>query len=192
VQTLSAAAQRLTIFLMHGNRDFLLGSAFAKTCNLTLLADPVVLDFADARWLLSHGDALCLADTDYMQFRSQVRSAVWQQEFLRLPLLQRQEEARTLRAQSEARKRSVASCVDLDASATQHWLDAAQAHTLIHGHTHCPADHALGNGLRRIALSDWDADATPARSEVLRLNAALASQVSGNLMQRLTVRQAAE
>lgn len=192
VQTLNAAAQRLRVFLMHGNRDFLLGAAFAQACNLTLLDDPAVLDFADSRWLLSHGDALCLSDTDYMRFRKQVRSAAWQQDFLRLPLPQRQDKARALRAQSEARKRRVVVCVDLDASATQNWLMAAQAQTLIHGHTHRPAEHALAHGMRRLVLSDWDLGATPARAQVLRLNAPLASQVSGNLSQRLTLAQATQ
>src|SRR5512133_3271221 len=76
-QVLKAASQRLSIFLLHGNRDFLLGSAFAQAGGLTLLHDPSVLCFAGQRWLLSHGDALCLADTDYLQFRALVRSPAW-------------------------------------------------------------------------------------------------------------------
>lgn len=192
VQTLNAAAQRLSVLLMHGNRDFLLGAAFAKAAKLTLLDDPTVLDFADMRWLLSHGDALCLADTDYMRFRLQVRSADWQQDFLQRPLSQRQEMARALRAQSDAHKRASAVCVDLDPSATQEWLLAARAQTLIHGHTHRPAQHAMANGLRRLVLSDWDLDARPARAQVLRLNATRANRVSGDLVQRLTLTQATQ
>ncbi len=180
-QVLHAASQRLAIFFMHGNRDFLLGPAFATACGMTLLDDPTVLAFAGQRWLLSHGDALCLDDTDYMQFRTQVRSAPWQQDFLAQPLARRQEIARALRTQSESRKRSAVAYADLDAQAVRDWLQTAHSRTLIHGHTHKPADHDLPQGLRRITLSDWDASATPPRAEVLRLS--LASP--GCVVQRL-------
>ncbi len=194
VQVLQHAAQRLDIFLMHGNRDFLLGAAFAKACNLTLLDDPAVLDFAGQRWLLSHGDALCLADTDYLQFRAKVRNPPWQQDFLGKPLSERQDIARALRAQSEARKRSGETSADVDADlkATCDWLRTAHATTLIHGHTHKPADHDLGNGWKRIVLSDWDAAATPPRAEVLRLSAPSSpNQAQGGTVQRLAVALAA-
>jgi len=168
-RVLQATAQRLPVFFMHGNRDFLLGPAFARACGMTLLADPTVLCLGAERWLLSHGDALCLDDTDYLQFRAQVRSAAWQQTFLDQPLAQRQAIARALRAQSESRKRSGVAYADVDAQAARDWLHTAQAGTLIHGHTHRPADHDLGQGLRRIVLSDWDAAAQPPRQQVLSL-----------------------
>ena len=165
------ASRRLAIFFMHGNRDFLLGAAFAKRCGVTLLDDPTVLAFAGQRWLLSHGDALCLDDTDYMAFRAQVRTPQWRQDFLAQPLARRLEIAHALRAQSELRKRNAVTCVDLDQQASCDWLHSAHASTLIHGHTHKPATHELPGGLRRIVLSDWDAAATPARAEILRLSA---------------------
>lgn len=166
------AAQRLRIFFMHGNRDFLVGTPFLDTCGTTLLADPTVLTFAGQRWLLTHGDALCLDDHDYLAFRRQVRSAEWQSEFLARPLSERRAIARGLREQSEARKRSGVSYGDVDGLAARHWLRAARAATLIHGHTHRPADHDLGDGLARVVLSDWDAAAAVPRAEVLRLTAA--------------------
>lgn len=168
-QVLSAAARHLDIFFLPGNRDFLLGPMGAQACGMRLLSDPTVLDFGDERWLLSHGDALCLDDTQYMQFRDEVRSAAWQADFLQQPLAQRQDMARALRASSESRKRSGVAYADLDTPATCRWLQAAQASTLIHGHTHHPADHEMPQGLRRMVLSDWDVTATPARAEVLRL-----------------------
>lgn len=167
--TLRATAQRCAVFLMHGNRDFLLGASFAQACGLQLLADPTALVFGEQRWLLTHGDALCLDDSDYLQFRTQVRSPEWQATFLARPLAERRAIARGLRAQSETRKKSGAVYADVDAAATRHWLQATQAHELIHGHTHKPADHALSPDLQRRVLSDWDADATPPRAEVLRL-----------------------
>lgn len=188
-QVLNAASQRLDIFFMHGNRDFLLGPAFAKVCGMTLQDDPSALDFGGQRWLLSHGDALCLTDTDYLKFRAQVRSEQWQRDFLSQSLPQRQAIARALRTQSEARKRSGASYSDLDAQACCDWLHMAQASTLIHGHTHKPTEHDLPQGLRRIVLSDWDALATPPRAEVLRLSLDTAKQCT---VQRLPPALAAD
>lgn len=163
------AAARKTVFFMHGNRDFLVGQRLMAFCHSTLLPDPLVLVFNQHRWLLSHGDVLCLDDVDYMNFRRQVRSAAWQQAFLAKPLAERQNIARGLRQQSEARKQSGATYADLDLAATREWLRAARATTLIHGHTHQPAVHDLGSGLRRVVLSDWDVEAAPPRAEVLRL-----------------------
>lgn len=168
---LHQAASRTALFFMHGNRDFLVGPALMAQCGATLLDDPTVLTFNQQRWLLSHGDALCLADTDYMQFRQQVRSPAWQQAFLAKPLAERQSIARGIRQQSEARKHSNAPYVDLDADAARQWLQVAKANTLIHGHTHQPATHPLGDGLTRLVLSDWDLAARTPRADVLRLTA---------------------
>lgn len=189
-EVLNAASQRLDIFFMHGNRDFLLGPAFARACGMTLLDDPSVLDFGGQRWLLSHGDALCLKDTDYLKFRARVRGEPWQRDFLGQPLPQRQAIARALRSQSEARKRGGASYGDLDAQASCDWLHRAGASTLIHGHTHKPAEHDLPQGLRRIVLSDWDGAATPPRAEVLRLSLDASSNTCG-AVQRLAAALAA-
>ena len=182
-EVLSDAASRMKIFFMHGNRDFLLGQpttgiSLPDRCHITLLGDPCALTFAGQRWLLSHGDALCLDDAPYMNFRRQVRTATWQHNFLARPLAERQLIARELRLQSQQqqvqRKESGAPFIDLDPAATRAWLEAANAPLLIHGHTHQPALHDLGDGLQRIVLSDWDADPNAAapRAEVLRLTAA--------------------
>ncbi len=168
---LCQAASRRALFFMHGNRDFLVGQPFMASCGVSLLDDPTVLAFAGQRWLLTHGDALCLADTDYMQFRQQVRAKVWQQAFLARPLAERQAIARDMRRQSEARKLSGVAYADVDARAARQWLDAAQARTMIHGHTHKPARHDLGEGCSRVVLSDWDAQALAPRADVLRLSA---------------------
>jgi UDP-2,3-diacylglucosamine hydrolase len=167
---LQAATGRAPVFFMHGNRDFLVGDGFLSACRVTLLPDPTVLDFADKRWLLTHGDALCLDDTDYMRFREQVRSPEWQREFLARPLAQRQAIARELREQSESHKRTVVDYADVDGPAALAWLEAADAHAMIHGHTHKPDIHLLA-GRSRTVLSDWDAAAAPPRMEALRLTA---------------------
>ena len=166
---LAATAQRLPVFLMHGNRDFLMGPRLAARTGLTLLEDPTVLQFGAHRWLLTHGDALCLEDTDYLVFRDKVRSARWQADFLAQPLAQRQAIARGLRSESEEHKRSDRHYPDVDTEAALQWLGEADAAVMVHGHTHRPAEHALDATHRRIVLSDWDAAAQPPRLEVLRL-----------------------
>ncbi len=167
---LLAAASHASIFFMHGNRDFLVGEDFIGACRATLLPDPTVLAFAGKRWLLTHGDALCLADTKYMEFRAKVRTAKWQRDFLAQPLAQRQAIGRQLRQESEEFKREVAHYAEVDGPAAQAWLEQADAQVLIHGHTHRPADHVLALGRQRMVLSDWDATAQPPRHEVLRLS----------------------
>lgn len=164
----ASAAQRALLFL-HGNRDFLLGPAAARAAGLTLLADPTVLVFGGRRWLLSHGDALCLEDRDYLQFRADVRTEAWQRAFLARPLAERRVIARSLRQQSETRKQSGTPYADVDTPMAGAWLQSSNATHLIHGHTHKPADHALGDDRHRHVLSDWDAGAAPPRGEVLRL-----------------------
>ena len=168
---LKDSATRLPVFFMHGNRDFLIGAGLMQLTGVTLLADPTVLAFAGQRWLLTHGDALCLDDRDYLAFREQVRAPSWQQDFLAQPLEQRKATARQLREQSEARKRLGLPYADVDRDASVAWLRAAQANTMIHGHTHRPADHDLPEGRRRVVLSDWDAAAAVPRLEVLRVSA---------------------
>jgi len=169
IDVLKAASGRCAVHFMHGNRDFLLGSACASTGGFILLDDPTVLVFGGQRWLLTHGDALCLGDTDYLEFRAQVRASAWQRAFLSKPLAERRAIARSLRQQSEERKHSGLGYADVDAAMARQWLQSAAASELLHGHTHRPADHDLGQDLVRRVLSDWDAAATPSRAEVLRL-----------------------
>ena len=174
-EALKAFSLQTPVYFMAGNRDFLLGEEGLEACGMQGLSDPTTFDFLGQHWLLSHGDALCLADTDYMRFREQVRQPSWQQAFLARSLRERTAVARDLREQSEARKRSTALdpslWADVDAAAARNALQSADAHTLIHGHTHRPALHDLGNSLQRVVLSDWDAAAQPPRAEVLRLDA---------------------
>jgi UDP-2,3-diacylglucosamine hydrolase len=175
-QVLKSAGQRLYLGLMHGNRDFLIGDSFVQDCHAHFLQDPTALHFGSTNWLLSHGDALCLADEAYQAFRSQVRTPEWRDAFLKQTLAERQAVARGLRDQSEARKRegSAAHCADADRLMSQIWLAQAHAQTLIHGHTHQPAEHVLAHDAQgvpcaRWVLSDWDAGALVPRAQVLRL-----------------------
>ena len=178
VELLRSTAERLPVFFMHGNRDFLVGAAFAAQCGITLLDDPTVLSLHGERWLLSHGDILCLEDTEYLAFREQVRAPEWQSAFLARPLEERRALARSMREQSEARKQTPDTLwADVDTPAARAWLQRSRAKTLVHGHTHRPAQHDLGDGWQRIVLSDWDAAAHPPRAQVLCLSVAGAQRV---------------
>lgn len=161
------------LFFMAGNRDFLLGPAMARDAGLTLLPDPCVLEAFGHRLLLSHGDALCLADTGYQRFRAQVRGAAWQQDFLAKPLAERRAIARGLRDASRAAQREMAQedWADVDHDAAREALQRHRCQVLLHGHTHRPAVHELGQGLQRWVLSDWELDHQPPRADVIRLDA---------------------
>jgi UDP-2,3-diacylglucosamine hydrolase len=170
VGALASAAARRTVCFMAGNRDFLVGPELCAAAGLTALPDPTVLQAWGGRWLLCHGDALCLDDTRYQAFRLQVRSPGWQRAFLARPLDERIAIADQMRRQSQASQADMVSG-DLDPEACRQLLRRADARTLIHGHTHRPAVHDLGGDLRRWVLSDWDLDSPKQvpRAEVLRL-----------------------
>jgi UDP-2,3-diacylglucosamine hydrolase len=167
---LSAAAARRPLFFMVGNRDFLLGDAMLAACGVQGLPDPTLLAAFGARALLSHGDAWCIADVEYQQFRRQVRDPAWQAQVLARPLAERRALARNLRSESE-RKASEhqGDWADVDTPTALQWLSRANASTLVHGHTHRPATQSLAPGRERHVLSDWDLDHGNApRAEVLR------------------------
>lgn len=173
LSVLRAASQRLQLFFMAGNRDFLLGAEMLADAGMQGLADPTVLIAFGERWLLSHGDALCLSDQTYQAFRNQVRNPAWQSQFLTQPLDARRAIARQMRDGSKAQQVEVLAYADLDTAACVAWLQASGCKTLIHGHTHRPAVHELGvPGLRRHVLSDWDLEADAPRADLLRLRQA--------------------
>ena len=171
--TLYQASARRSLFFIHGNRDFLVGTYFSQRSGVQLLADPTCLHFAGQHWLLSHGDALCVDDADYQRFRTLARSPAWQQQLLAQPLAQRRQLAGSMRSESEARKMREIITADVDHAAALEWLQRASAPTLIHGHTHRPAVHTLDASHQRVVLTDWDTDMEPsqARAEVLRIDA---------------------
>jgi len=173
LRMLRQAGQEHELFIMVGNRDFLLGHAFLADCGATALPDPTVLTAFGQRALLIHGDELCLADTDYLRFRTQVRQPAWQQAFLAQPLSSRLAQARQMRAASQQHQQTQAATTgyaDVDEACARDWLQAAQATLLIHGHTHRPASEAFAGGTRHV-LSDWDIDHGAPRAQVLRWKA---------------------
>lgn len=163
------------VYLMHGNRDFLIGRRFARAAGATLLADPSVIVCAGQRVVLSHGDMLCTDDPRYNHFRHWTRKRWVQRLFLALPLATRQKVARRLRADSEAGRARQADGAappdygDATPAAVDALLAASHASTLVHGHTHRPARHAHARGDRWV-LTDWDLDGRHPRAAVLQLD----------------------
>ncbi len=148
-------------YFIRGNRDFLLGDAYAARCGMTLLDDPTVVDLYGTPTLLLHGDLLCTDDTAYQQFRAQTRDPQWQAQFLAQPLAARLAFAAQARAASQARygelvAKGMAETVGDVAQATvQAWFERFGIRRMIHGHTHRPAIHDEGHGRTRIVLGDW-------------------------------------
>ncbi len=170
---LQAASHQRVLAFLPGNRDFLVGDMLLAEAGVRRLADPTVLLAFGERFLLTHGDALCLADTDYQRFRAEVRGADWQTAFLALPLDERQRQARAMRDASAVRQAAMPAeqWSDVDNGAAAGWLAQANARIMVHGHTHRPALHALPGGGCRHVLGDWDFEATPPRARALRLTA---------------------
>lgn len=186
-ELLYQASQHRLIAFMAGNRDFLLGSKMAQAAGLLLLPDPTVMSAWEQRTLLTHGDAWCLSDHAYQRFRQLVRSAQWQRDFLNQPLEVRHAEAQRIREESRRHQKNLDpnDWADLDFDTAVNCLTATQSSTLVHGHTHRPGTQALGPGLTRHVLSDWDLDdCQNPRAEVLTWGASgwhrqpLAPQVS--------------
>lgn len=148
------------VYLMHGNRDFLIGEQFAKACNLTLLNDPHTIQYDHQAILLSHGDALCTDDTAYQAMRKQFRDPQWQQQFLSQPLTERKAQIAQIRMQSEqAKSEKEMEIMDVNNDAVAAMLrDYDYPAILIHGHTHRPNQHKIlvdGHNITRWVLGDW-------------------------------------
>jgi len=148
------------IFLMHGNRDFLIGEDFCARAGATLLDDPTVVDLYGTPTLLMHGDSLCTADVEYQKFRKNMRNPQWQQMILQRPLQDRQQMARQLREISMAKNQGKEEFImDVTPEEVVKVMEEHGVQRLIHGHTHRPAEHQLeanGKPARRIVLGDWD------------------------------------
>lgn len=148
------------VYLMHGNRDFMIGKAFAKQTGVKLLADPARVELPDGPVVLSHGDLLCTADRRYQRYRKLVHRRGLQRLFMCLPVRLRRRLGGGLRTTSQAnRQREGMSTInDVDEAAVRSMLADQQCTRLIHGHTHRPAQHSLelnGQPALRFVLADW-------------------------------------
>ncbi|OZB15359.1 MAG: UDP-2,3-diacylglucosamine diphosphatase [Marinobacter sp. 34-60-7] len=147
------------VYLMHGNRDFLIGEDFCERAGAELLEDPTVIDLYGTPTLLMHGDSLCTADVEYQKFRANMRNPQWQKMILDRPLKDRQLMARQLRDISMAKNQGKAeSIMDVTPEEVVREMEHHQVPLLIHGHTHRPAVHDVtvaGQPATRMVLGDW-------------------------------------
>jgi len=163
VQTIKNSLKQLSsqipVFVMHGNRDFLIGDLFAKETGCQLLPETQVIDLYGEATLLMHGDTLCTDDVAYLKMRQTLRNPLWQKDFLSKSLDERRMMARQLRMQSQAATQAKAEDImDVNAQAVKHAFKAHNVQKIIHGHTHRPNIHALEfeeQSCQRLVLGDW-------------------------------------
>jgi UDP-2,3-diacylglucosamine hydrolase len=146
-------------FVMHGNRDFLLGTEFCSRSGAQLLSDPLIITLFGEPVLVMHGDALCTDDRPYQRLRATVRDADWQRRFLALSVAQRRALAGAAREGSRAHTAAIEHAIaDVNAASVAQAMQAAGAATLLHGHTHRPGFYPFeidGRPCMRIVLGDW-------------------------------------
>jgi UDP-2,3-diacylglucosamine hydrolase len=151
--------QGIPVYLMHGNRDFLIGQQFAEETGCQMLADPTLVDMFGHKTLLMHGDTLCTRDTDYLTFRNMVRSPLWQADFLAKPVEERAAIADNIRDISKEKTgQKQYEIMDVTLSEVEKVMTEQGVQLLIHGHTHRPAIHQLqinGKTAERVVLGDW-------------------------------------
>ena len=147
-------------YFMHGNRDFLLGEAYATQAGLELLPDALLVDLYGTPTLLLHGDTLCTDDTEYQLIRQQSRTPKWRAHILALSAEERLQLARSARDASIAHTRSISmDIMHVNETAVRDAFKEYSVKRMIHGHTHRPAVHKHrledGSEAERIVLSDW-------------------------------------
>ena len=160
-KAISQALSALTadVYIMHGNRDFLIGEVFCQSAGATLLNDPTVIETGAGPALLLHGDSLCTLDAAYMQARDTLRSEAFKADFLSRSIEERQAYARQLRGESNAHTRETSDDImDVTPHEVVNAMSSSGTTLMIHGHTHRPAVHHLevdGSAAERYVLGDW-------------------------------------
>ena len=150
------ASKKLPIFFIHGNRDFLIGGAFAQRSGMTLLPEVYTINLYGIETVILHGDSLCTLDKPYQRFRK-FRNFAWAKWlYAHLPKSKRLGIAAKLRSNSQSSNQHKSySIMDVEPDAVLELLDSTNTQQMIHGHTHRPAIHQLTNGKRRIVVGDW-------------------------------------
>ncbi|MGD2082830.1 MAG: UDP-2,3-diacylglucosamine diphosphatase [Chromatiales bacterium] len=163
LQALSEAGTE--VLFQHGNRDFLVGEAFARETGCRLIGDPLVVDLYGTPTLLMHGDLLCTDDVDYQRARGTLRDPAFIRDFLARPVAERVAIAAEYRRRSgEATSMKPEDIMDVNEAAVREQMTSHGVRRLIHGHTHRPGSHRVdldGVHGERIVLGDWRADRAP-------------------------------
>ena len=163
LQSISALKQLadsgIPLYVMQGNRDFLMAKQFEEVSGATLIEDPTVIDLYGTATLLMHGDTLCTDDVDYQKFRTMVRNPSWQSDFLSKSIKERlamTTKYREISKEKTAEKKM--DIMDVNQQTVETVMREKNINQLIHGHTHRPAIHdftADEQKMKRIVLGDW-------------------------------------
>ena len=147
------------LFIMHGNRDFLIGDRFCQETGAELLKDPSLISIGNENVLLSHGDDFCTLDQSYQKLRLILRSKEFQRDFLQKELKEREFISQQMRGESKKHTGNMdEEIMDVSPESVILAMEHNKVHRLIHGHTHRPAihQHNLKNGIGlRYVLGDW-------------------------------------
>lgn len=158
-QCLNTLSQSCPIYVMHGNRDFLMGDTFAAQCNLQIIPDPTLIDLYGEQTLLMHGDTLCTDDTAYQTARAKFTSESFKFSVMKKPLWLRKLMAKYYRWKSRRHQKIIdIEITDVNQQAVIDVMRKYNVKHLIHGHTHRPAIHLIhdaGVSRKRTVLSDW-------------------------------------
>ena len=149
----------ISVALMHGNRDFLIGEDFCKASSIELINDPRIIEIDTKKIMLTHGDELCTDDNEYQAFRSVVRNPLWQKDFLNFPISKREKIAGEAKdASKDSKENKTMEIMDVNTDAVLKAFNDQNIEIMIHGHTHRPNIHKVSNegkNLTRYVLGDW-------------------------------------
>ena len=151
------ANQGNKIYFIHGNRDFLIGSEFAKDSGVQIIKDQHIMEYSGKKIMLSHGDVFCTDDQEYQNLKSRIRSKKWVDNFLSQPLDKRIAIAEDMRSKSkDASSNKPENIMDTNNDSIDHCIKHNNLDLLIHGHTHRPEIKKLSNGSMKVVLGSWE------------------------------------
>ena len=156
---LMLSERNISVAIMHGNRDFLIGEDFCKASSIELINDPRIIEIDTKKVMLTHGDELCTDDKEYQAFRSVVRNPLWQKDFLNFPISKREKIAGEAKdASKDSKENKAMEIMDVNTDAVLKAFSDQNIEIMIHGHTHRPNIHKVSNegkNLTRYVLGDW-------------------------------------
>ena len=158
VDTLKSLGRTTKVFIVVGNRDFLLGTDFEQQTGCQLVNEPYLLETNDQQYVLIHGDSLCMDDVGYQQLKKVLQHPIIEFIFLRLPKKLRLKLSGQIRKKSvEAQQYKSHEIMDVNADAVDELMQKYPSANLIHGHTHRQNTH-VGDRYTRYVLGDWSID----------------------------------
>jgi len=156
ISTLKKLTEETKVFVMVGNRDFLLSHKFEVETGCKLIKEPHVLEHNTKKFLLIHGDSLCTDDVNYQKLKKVLRSPIVKFVFLHLPKSTRLKLTGQLRKKSiEAQSYKSETIMNVNQLAADKLMMKYPGYDLIHGHTHRQNTHIM-DGYTRYVLGDWD------------------------------------